>query len=282
MENNPIQFGGLDVNYKDAEIAILPVPYQGTVMYGKGTWQGPESIINASANAELYDFITGQDYSNIKAATLEAMEPGVGTPEEVVRKIEKRVTEILSDGKTPFILGGEHSITPPAVRAVAAKHEIGVVQIDAHADLRDTYGGTKHSHACTMARVRETAPAVQVGIRSCSIEESARIKREGLAVLGVDETLEGDNFRRALEGLPEKVYLTIDVDGIDPSIMPSTGTPEPGGFNWKEITRIVRTVGETKEIVCADIVELAPIEGLHAPDFLAAKLAFYVLAGMVK
>ncbi len=275
-----MQFGGLNVSYKDAEIAILPVPYEGTVTYRKGTWKGPEAIISASVNVETYEFLTGYDYSKIKAATLEEIEPGLGTPENVVQKIEKRVTEILSDGKMPFIFGGEHSVTPPAVRAVAAMHDIGVVQIDAHADLRDKYGGTKHSHACTMARVRETAPAVQIGIRSCSIEEGERIKREGLAVLGVDETLEGGNFRRALDALPGKVYLTIDVDGIDPSIMPSTGTPEPGGFNWKEITRIVRTVGETKKIVCADIVELSPIEGLHAPDFVAARLAFCVLAEM--
>ncbi|GMT42992.1 MAG: agmatinase [bacterium] len=271
-------FGLISLPYSEADAAILPVPYEGSVTYGIGTRHGPDAIIKASHHAESYDFLKNRNYENIKIATLSPPELDGKTPEETMGIVQNRVSSILEDGKLPFLLGGEHSITGPAVRAVAAKHEIGVVQLDAHADLRHEYGGTIHSHACVMARVREAADAVQLGIRSCSIEEGELIRDENYTVLDPASALKNGRLENSLEKLPEKVYMTIDVDCMDPSIMPSTGTPEPGGFTWEQVNSIVQTVARRKTIVGADLVELAPIPALHAPDFLAARLVFNILA----
>jgi len=272
-------FGLISIPYAEADVAILPVPYERSVTYGGGTREGPEAIINASHHVETYDFLKNRNYEKMKIATLEPLRLEDESPEEAFSTIEKRVADILEDGKLPFMLGGEHSITAPAVRATAAKHKIGVVQLDAHADLRHEYDGTIHSHACVMARVRETVPAtLQLGIRSCSLEEGELIKKEDLHVFNPSAVFEGDNLERGLGGLPEKVYLTIDLDCLNPSIMPSTGTPEPGGFDWEELNNIVRAVASRKTIVGADVVELAPIPSQHAPDFLTAKLVFNILS----
>ena len=280
-------FGETGVSYKDADIALLPIPYEGTVSYGKGTSNGPQGIIDASHNAEMFDFITDRNYADLKISVLPMMNVE-GEPEAVMTNIEKEIDKILGDGLLPFVIGGEHSITAPCVRAIARFHtreggaaganaEIGVVQIDAHADLRDEYSGTKHSHAAVMRRVREIAPAIQLGIRSCSIEESELIKKENLIVLSPSEVFKENKLGTALESLPKKIYLTLDIDGLDPSIMPSTGTPEPGGFSWEEINRLIDFIAGQKEIVGADIVELAPIPGIIAPDYTAARIAFNMI-----
>jgi agmatinase len=282
MENRLV-FGESGAPYKEAEIALLPVPYEGTVSYGKGASNGPRGMIDASYNAEMFDMNTGRDYSKLKITLLPMMDVE-GDPETVMAAVEKEVVKILDDGLLPFAAGGEHSITAPCVRAVSRFHDekIGVVQVDAHADLRDEYSGTKHSHAAVMRRVREMAPAVQLGIRSCSREESELIKNENLAVLNPAAALEEENLIRALKTLPKKIYLTVDVDALDPSIMPSTGTPEPGGFSWEEINRLLDSIAMQKEIVGADIVELAPIPGFIAPDYTTARLAFNMIWLMSK
>ena len=277
-----LDFGLIGVPYADADGAILPVPYEGTVSYGRGTSMGPAAIIDASQNVETYDFPTDRDYEELAIATLPPPDFADTAPDEAMKVVERKVSSILGDGKFPMMLGGEHSITGPAVRACAAHFggdgSVGVVQIDAHADLRESYGGTAHSHAAVMSRVRETAPAIQLGIRSCSKEEGERIAKEKLHVYGPADALREGILARALESLPEKIYLTVDVDGLDPSIMPSTGTPEPGGFSWEEVIRIVDEVAVSKELVAADVVELAPVKGLHAPDFLVARLVFHILS----
>lgn len=275
-------FGSISVPYGDAGIAILPVPYEGTVTYGNGTRLGPQAIMEASRQVETYDMLTERDFEKLRFATLDPIEIGDVSPDMAVAEIEKRVTSIVGDGKLPFLIGGEHSITPPAVRAVAKSREIGVVQLDAHADLRPEYEGSIHNHACVMARVRETCPAVQIGIRSCSHGEKELIEKEKYTLFTAGQTLGDGKLETALNALPEEVYLTVDIDLLDPSIMPSTGTPEPGGLGWEETNDIIRMVGEIKKIVGADVVELAPIAGMHAPDFLAAKLVFNILAQMVK
>jgi len=277
-------FGLISRPYDDSNCVIMPVPYEGTATYGKGASKGPGAIIEASQNAETFDFTTGKNYESLAFHTLKPLELEDKKVEQVMAAVENKVASILKDRKVPFLLGGEHSITVPAVRAVFTHYggDIGVVQLDAHADLRNEYEGSIHNHACVMARVREFAPALQLGIRSCSIEEHERIKKENLAVLTPKESLPGKTLDRALDALPEKVYLTMDIDCLDPSIMPSTGTPEPGGFDWAGITGIVKSVADTKRIVGADVMELAPIAGLHAPDFLAAKLVFYTLAELFK
>ena len=282
MEKN--DFGLISKRYDDSNCVIVPVPYEGTVTYGKGASNGPAAIIEASQNAETFDFASGRNYEKLMFHTLNPLELKDKEPEGAMAVVEKTVASLQKDGKFPFLLGGEHSITGPAVRAVSAHYggDIGVVQIDAHADLRNEYEGSIHNHACVMARVREIAPALQLGIRSCSIEEHELIKKENLTVLSPKESLPGGTLERALDALPEKVYLTIDVDCLDPSIMPSTGTPEPGGFDWAEITGIVKSVADKKTIVGADVMEFSPIAGLRAPDFLAAKLVFYMLAELFK
>ena len=277
-------FGLISKSYNDSDCVIVPVPYEGTVTYGKGASSGPGAIIEASQNAETYDFATGKNYESLAFHTLKPLDVKDKQPAEAMAVVKTTVASILKDRKVPFLLGGEHSITGPAVRAVCAHYDgdVGVVQLDAHADLRHEYEGTVHSHACVMARVREIAPALQLGIRSCSIKEHDLIKKENLRVLGPKKSLPGETLDRALDALPEKVYLTIDVDCLNPSIMPSTGTPEPGGFDWEEITGIVKSVADRKTIVGADVMELAPIAGLRAPDFLAARLVFYILAELFK
>jgi len=277
-------FGLISRPYDDSNCVIVPVPYEGTATYGKGASSGPAAIIEASQNAETFDFPTGRNYESLAFHTLEPLEVKDMEPAEAMAAVEDTAASLLKDGKVPFLLGGEHSITVPAVRAVFTHYggDIGVVQLDAHADLRNEYEGSIHNHACVMARVREFAPALQLGIRSCSIEEHERIKKENLTVLTPNESLPGKTLDRALDAFPEKVYLTMDIDCLDPSIMPSTGTPEPGGFDWAGITGIVKSVADQKTIVGADVMELAPIAGLRAPDFLAAKLVFYTLAEMFK
>ena len=277
-------FGLISKPYDDSNCVIVPVPYEGTVTYGKGASNGPAAIIEASHNVETFDFVSGQNYEKLMVHTLKPLELKDKEPENAMAEVEVAVASLLKDGKIPFLLGGEHSITAPAVRAVSAHYsgDIGVVQIDAHADLRNEYEGSKHNHACVMARVCEIAPALQLGIRSCSIEEHELIKNKNLTVLTPKESLPGKTLEGGLDALPEKIYLTIDIDCLDPSIMPSTGTPEPGGLDWEQIKGIVKKVAEKKTVVGADVMELSPIAGLHAPDFLAAKLVFHTLGELFK
>jgi len=199
-------FGGISCSYYESSIAILPVPYAGTVSYGQGTHEGPAAILNASQNVETYDFTTGKNFETVRFSTMPMIDCA-GEPEEIMQRIEDAVLKIFSDGKQPFMLGGEHSITGPAVRA-AVKHfensEIGVVQLDAHADLRQSYSGTVHSHAAVMSRVREVAPAIQLRIRSCSIEEAKLMEEQKYTVLGPADSLETGKLEKALETLPEK------------------------------------------------------------------------------
>jgi len=278
-----LSFGGITSSYEDAKIFILPVPFEGTVSYGKGTSKGASAIIDASQFVELYDFESGNDFEDLKLSLLEPLDVS-GDVGDIIVRVESVVGDILKGGKLPFMIGGEHSITAPAVRAFANFYgdEFAVIHIDAHADLRDEYGGNKNSHASVMARVREVALLLQLGIRSCSKEEAVLIEDERLAVLSPLDALDEKKLVSALQKLPDKIYLTFDVDALDPSIMPSTGTPEPGGFDWVGINTILDIVKREKKIVGGDIVELAPIAGFDAPDFLVAKLAFkllYMMAG---
>ena len=200
----------------------------------------------------------------------------IGRPVPVT-KLEPRVAEILNGNKIPVILGGEHSLTPVAVKAVAKKYKrLSVLQLDAHADLRDSYQGSKHSHACALRRVLEICPAVQVGIRSLSVEEWEWAKKTGQS--------EKIHFAQKLElvdkiekQLHKDVYITIDVDVFDPSVIPATGTPEPGGLFWYEVLDILKSVCAAKNVVGFDVVELSPRKGDIASDFTIAKLIYKLM-----
>ena len=277
------EFGGTTPTTTDfdrARVVILPVPLDRTTSYVAGTRNGPHEILVASSHMELWDEETGTDVHRIGIFTLPEMEFPFGTIDEVIDEIRRVAGEIVSRGKFPIVIGGEHSITPPVVAAVAAQHPgLSVLQIDAHADLRDTFMGTRHNHACAMRRVIEHAPTTQVGIRSLSPEEAAAIPNLPTRLFyDFEMRKDPDWMDRVVASLSDTVYITIDVDGLDPAIMPATGTPEPGGLSWYEVLGLLRRVTERKKVVGFDLVELSPLGGLVAPNFLCAKLIYKFLS----
>lgn len=266
----PFNFLGLnEQNYETAKVAIFPVPYNSTNYWKSGTKEGPQALIEASRHIELYDLETKKDVSKQGIFTLELLEPSKNSPEETMARIKSVVVKLLQDGKFPVMLGGEHSITLGAVQAFKEKFgDFSVLQIDAHSDLRDEFEGTKFHQASVMKRVKDLGISVtQVGIRSAS--EGEKLENVFFAPeLPVD---------RIVLTLKEKVYLTFDLDGLDPSIMPATGTPEPGGLGWYETLNLIKEVAKQRKIIGADVVELDPIPGMSAPDFLAAKLVYKII-----
>jgi agmatinase len=277
------EFGGTTPTTTDfdrARVVILPVPLDRTTSYVAGTRNGPHEILVASSHLELWDEETATDVHSIGIFTLPEMEFPFGTIDEVVQEIRRVAAEIVGRGKFPVVIGGEHSITPPIVAAIAERHPgLSVLQIDAHADLRESYMGTPHNHACAMRRVLEYAPTTQVGIRSLSPEEAAAIPSLSTRVF-YDFDMRNDPrwMDRVVEALSETVYVTIDVDGFDPAIMPATGTPEPGGLSWYEVLGLLRRVTEKRRVVGFDLVELSPLGGNIAPNFLCAKLIYKFLS----
>ena len=277
------EFGGTTpttTDFAKARVVIFPVPLDRTTSYVSGTRNGPHEILVASSHMELWDEETQTDVHSIGIVTLPEMEFPFAGMDEVVCEIRRVASELVNRGKFPLILGGEHSITPAVVGAVAAKHPgLSVLQIDAHADLRDSFMGTPHNHACAMRRTLDFAQTTQVGIRSLSPEEAA-------AAPGLRTTIFYDyNMRadprwidRVVESLTDTVYITIDVDGLDTAIMPATGTPEPGGLSWYETLALLRAVIERRTVVGCDIVELSPMAGNVAPNFLCAKLIYKILS----
>ena len=277
------EFGGTTPTTSDfehARVVILPVPLDRTTSYVPGTRTGPHEILVASSHMELWDEETQSDVHSVGIYTLPEMEFPFASMDEVVDEIRRVAAEIVNRGKFPIILGGEHSVTPPVVAAVAAKHKgLSVLQIDAHADLRDSFMGTPHNHACAMRRTLEHAPLTQVGIRSLSSEEAADIASLKTRIF-YDFNMRQDPswMDRVVDSLSDTVYITIDVDGFDPAIMPSTGTPEPGGLSWYEGLGLLRRVIERRTVVGCDIVELSPMAGNAAPNFLCAKLLYKILS----
>jgi agmatinase len=276
------EFGGTTPTTSDfhnARVVILPIPLDRTTSYVPGTRTGPHEILVASSHMELWDEETQTDVHSVGICTLPEMEFPFAGMDEVMAEIRRVAGELVNRGKFPVILGGEHSITPPVVAAVAAKHPgLSVLQIDAHADLRDSFMGTPHNHACAMRRTLEHAPVTQVGIRSLSSEEAADIPSLKTRVF-YDFNMRQDPswIDRVVESLTDVVYITIDVDGFDPAIMPATGTPEPGGLSWHEGLTLLRRVFERRKVVGCDIVELSPMPGNAAPNFLCAKLLYKIL-----
>ncbi|MBI4546494.1 MAG: agmatinase [Ignavibacteriae bacterium] len=280
-------FLGIDKEYSSFEhskIIILPIPYERTVSYGAGTRHGPSAILEASHFVEFYDEETRREvHKELGIATLQAVNLTKKKDEDILKQISYIVRTLLKRNKFIITLGGEHTITQAPISVFAETYEdLSVLQIDAHSDLRMEYQGSKYSHACVMARVCEIIDPhrlVQIGIRAQCIEEAMFIKEKGITTLYSHEIREGrydhhgkDWTDTALEQLTEHVYVTFDVDGFDPSIMPATGTPEPNGLFWHETLCLLRKVGQHKKVVGCDVVELAPLKGFHHPDLTAAKL----------
>ena len=278
----PLAFGGalpVTRSFEDARVVVLPVPLDRTTSYVAGTRNGPREILQASSHMELWDEELGVDVHPIGIFTLPEMELPFGELPAVMQEIQRVATAIFAHDKFLVTLGGEHSITPPLVAAAASKHRgLSVLQIDAHADLRDWYMGTPHNHACAIRRSLEHAPVTQVGIRSMSTEEAEALPSLR-TTLFYDVSMRHDPrwIDRIVDSLSDTVYITIDVDGMDPSIMPATGTPEPGGLSWYEVLAILRTTMARRTDVACDVVELSPVPGLMAPNFLCAKLVYKAL-----
>src|SRR5215813_11178238 len=277
------EFGGATpttTDFENARVVIFPIPLDRTTSYVPGTRNGPHEILVASSHMELWDEETQTDVHSIGIYTLPEMEFPFASMDEVVAEIRRVSGEIVNRGKFPLVLGGEHSITPAVVAAVAKKYPgLSVLQLDAHADLRDSFMGTPHNHACAMRRVVEHARATQVAIRSLSTEEAEAAP--GLPTrIFYDYNMRDDPgwIDRVVESLTDNVYLTIDVDGFDPAIMPATGTPEPGGLSWREALALLRAVSMRRNIVGCDIVELSPMAGNVSPNFMCAKLIYKILS----
>ena len=266
-------------SFADSDVVVLPVPVDRTTSYVSGTRNGPHEILQASSHMELWDEELKVDVHGVGIYTLPEMELPFGEMEPLVEEIERVAYEIIGRGKFLVTLGGEHSITPPLVSAAARKYPgLSVLQIDAHADMRDAFMGTAHNHACAMRRALEYARVTQVGIRSLSTEEAEVLPRLNTTVFyDVDMRRNPKWIDAVVETLENDVYVSVDVDGLDPAIMPSTGTPEPGGLSWTEITALIRATAHRRRIVGADFVELSPIPGLVAPNFLVAKLIYKLL-----
>ena len=279
---DPQQFGGAvptPRSFADSKAAILPIPFDRTTSYGKGTSQGPRELLLASAQVELWDEELGVDVHAHGMFTAPELDLSAHGLEASMTEIGRVAGEFLDAGKFLITLGGEHSITSPIVGAVAARNTgVSVLQIDAHADLRDSYLEEKHSHACAMRRTLDHAPLVQVGIRNISEEEAQALPSFRTKIF-YDWNMRNDAqwIERVVAALSDTVYITIDLDGLDPGLMPAVGTPEPGGLSWRELTALLRRVFETKRVIACDVVELCPIPGLLSPNFIAARLVYKLL-----
>jgi agmatinase len=282
IQTIPFNFGGLPRNqstWADARVVFLSVPYDLTSTYLSGSRRGPFAILEASTHMELYDEELGVETAKIGLCTLDPIEAASSGPEEMIRQIGEYAAPVLQADKFPVLLGGEHSVTLGLVHEVKKKHPaLSFLQLDAHADLRAEYEGTPFSHACVARRLAELGPLVQVGIRSLSAAESVFLEGSSVKSLPWHSLAARPDWEEeAIRHLSSEVYVTIDLDVLDPAIMPATGTPEPGGLDWRTITRFLRKVAQERKIVGFDVVELAPIPGLVAPDFLAAKLIYRFL-----
>ena len=270
---------GVTADPAAAAAAIIPVPYDLTSTWRKGADRGPSALLDASATIELYDIQTESEPWKRGIVTLPPVLHDSG-PKELAGLVRTAAAAVLVRGAIPIVIGGEHTVTIGAVEAAAdAFPGVGVLQIDAHGDTRESYEGSTHNHACVMARARERCPIVQVGIRAVDSSEIPGLDPNRVfwahEIVGRKDSNWMDDV---VSLLPENVYLTIDLDAFDPSLLPATGTPEPGGLGWYEVNDLVRRVAQDRRIVGFDVVELLPLPGEHASDFIAAKLVHRVLA----
>lgn len=279
----PETFLGLPPEHTDfarATVVLLPVPYEATVSWMSGARHGPRALLRASQYVELYDHELDAEPFTIGVHTLPELLLSAAGPADALDELRRVVDILLDAGKFVILLGGEHSLSAPPIQAHAARkgsQRLSVLQLDAHADLRAEYDGTPLSHACVMHRVHREVNLVPVGIRSLTAQERRLINDTRISTVFAHE-LEGDGWiDRAVRALGPDVYITIDLDYFDPAIMPATGTPEPGGGAWYPTLRLLDRVFRERHVVGCDIVELAPIPGLVAPEFLAAKLLYKLI-----
>lgn len=275
-------YGGLPLEfsaYEKAKIVVLPVPYDETSTWIKGADKGPEALLKASQNMELYDIETKSVVAEQGIHTVLPLK-AAKDPQTMVNEIEATANKLLKDNKFVVMLGGEHSITTGLARAYKKKYpNISILQLDAHGDTRETFEGSPYNHACIMARVREFCPIVQVGIRSIDEEETKKMDMQRVFFAHEIHNNENEKWmQKAIDLLTDDILITIDLDVFDPGIMPSTGTPEPGGLGWYQVVTFLQKVIRQKNVVGFDVVELCPNPQNKAPDFLAAKLVYRILS----
>lgn len=284
MTPHPTPFLGLDPELCDlatASVVVVPYGYEGGISYGRGTAAAPSAVIKASQYLERYDEVLDSEPCRVGIATV--TQPEIDEdPVTMLRTLENLTGNLVDQGKFVAVIGGDHSITTGYVRALAQRIDtFGVLQLDAHADLRDNYADSPLSHACTMARLREITPhALQIGIRSMSVEEAQCVKRENLALFSVHQFRKRDfDLSAELARLPDNLFITVDVDVFDWSVIASTGTPEPGGMGWYEALDLLDVVFRTKTVIGFDVVELAYRDHDANSPFATAKL-IYKMIGM--
>lgn len=265
----------------DSRFTVLPIPYEQTTTYVRGTRYGPQAILEASHQVELYD----------EELDLEPYEVGIHTasdldlsasPQQALEEIYRTVSDVLKRGKIPVALGGEHTLTIGVVRPLAEVYDgLTVLQLDAHADLRDEYFNSKLNHACTARRLLEHGPVIQAGVRSMSKPEADYVREHNLKVFYTQQVRGKEGREEVVSRLSNDVYVTVDLDVFDPGIMPAVGAPEPGGLDWYDVLGLIRAVSQRSRIVGFDVVELCPQSGNIAPNFLAAKLVYKVIGYIV-
>jgi agmatinase len=275
-----MNFGGIPdelTSLNKARIVILPAPYDATSDWIKGSDKGPQAIIEASRNLELYDIETDSQVYKKGIHTAPPTKERL-SPDKIVKEVYDNVKSLLSGKKYVVTIGGNHTVSIGAIRAFAEEfEELTVLQMDAHADLRQDYKNSKYNHACVMARVRELCPVVQVGIRSMSAEEKYYLDEERV-IFAHDMPYKANWEKKAIKHLTKNVYLTLDLDVFDTSVFPSTGTPEPGGMHYYQVLHFLKKVIADHNLVGFDVVELCPVDNNKAPDFLAAKLIYQILS----
>ena len=269
-----------EVSLDDARVVLVPVPYDSTTSYRGGARDGPAAIVTASRQLEDYDVELDRDISEVGIYTVPGIVPDVSGPKAMIDVVEEVVRRLAAPDRLVGLLGGEHSVTVGAVTAHAASHpDISVLYLDAHADMRDEYMGSRWGHASVARRLHEVCPLVEVGVRSLSLEERRFIRDNEIPVVfwppenGNAQSL----ARTVIDSLTPSVYVSIDLDVLDPAVMPAVGTPEPGGMGWHELIGLLRAVASERRIVGFDVVELSPGEGPEAGAFTAAKLVQKVI-----
>ena len=274
--------------YEHSRALLLPIPYEATTSYGQGTRNGPQAILDASRQVELYDMeLYGEPALEWGLHTLPFLAPTLHSPQDAIGEIEAAVAHYAASGKLLGVLGGEHALSVGVARGLRQVYgDFVTVQMDAHADLRDEYEGSTYSHACAARRIAEFSPVTQLGIRSLDKTEADFLRDNPKQVLCLPARVLLQSERAFQDGLAalaqriegKQVFLTLDVDVFDPAIMPSTGTPEPGGLSWQQVLDILHVVTRHGTVIGFDCVEFAPISNLHAPDFLTAKLVYKIFS----
>ena len=279
--NHLKNFLGIKENssWQEAQVVVLPVPFELTTTYIKGTTKGPDALMKASHQVELYDDELHVETYRHGIATLEPLKLNTKVPETAVERIEKEVTKILSEKEKLILIGGEHTVTVGAVRAHKKRYpSLSVLHLDAHADLREEYESSQYNHACVMSRIKEICPFVSVGIRSLCGEEAEQIRSESIPVFDIHAIRKNTNWiKDSIARLGDHVYITLDLDVLDPSVMPSVGTPEPGGMLWFELISYLKEVFKHKHVIGFDLVELSTKSEKDYGAFTAAKLLYRMI-----